>query len=338
MRRLATRILATALLASSMVISSAQADTELEIGFMPILPVSQLFVALENGWLKDAGITPKLVSFQNGPAMVQALLAGQLDVAHVGIGPAMVARGKGADIKVVASSIIEQISFVGLDSLTPLFDEGDPKSAFARFREANGRKPVITTFPVGSVPETVLQYWLRRQLGADPDDLDIIYQGAAQVQQALLTGAVDGAMILEPAVSIVIDRVPSARVLASGAELFPDQPGAIMAVREQLIEEHPEIVEALVVAHVRATSELNEQPAEASKAVQKYVGGGRMSQALVESAVQRSLGKFVADPNAILEATQEMHDFQAEIGTLKAEVDIDLLFDLTFHDKVGQAQ
>ncbi|HAJ20439.1 MAG TPA: nitrate ABC transporter substrate-binding protein, partial [Rhodospirillaceae bacterium] len=58
----------------------AQADTVIEVGYMPILPVSQLFVALENGWLEGDDVTVKLVQFQNGPAMVQALLAGQLDV------------------------------------------------------------------------------------------------------------------------------------------------------------------------------------------------------------------------------------------------------------------
>lgn len=305
---------------------------ELEIGYMPILPVSQLFVGLENGWLDEAGIEPKLVSFQNGPAMVQALLAGQLDVAHVGIGPAMVARAKGADIKVVASSIVEQISFIGLESIIPFFDEGPANTAFARFVEANGRKPVITTFPVGSVPQTVLQFWLQRQLGIDDSDIEVIYQGAAQVQQALLTGAVDGAMILEPAVSIVISRVPSAKVITSGKELFPQQPGAILAVRESLINDHPDLVKILVSSHEKATRILNNEPEDAAGPVQKYVGGGRLEKELVETAIRNSNQRFVADPNYILEGTQIMHDFQAEIGTLNTPVDINELFDTQFFD------
>ncbi len=312
--------------------TTAAHTKELEIGYMPILPVSQLFVGLENDWLADAGIEPKLVSFQNGPAMVQALLAGQLDVAYVGIGPAMVARAKGADIKVVASNIVEQISFIGLESLTPFFEEGPANTAFARFVEANGRKPVITTFPTGSVPQTVLQFWLQRQLGIDDSDIDVIYQGAAQVQQALLTGAVDGAMILEPAVSIVTSRVPSAKVLASGEELFPQQPGAILAVRESLIKDHPELVTALVSSHMKATNILNDKPEEAVGPVQKYVGGGRLKKELIETALRNSNQRFVADPNYILDGTQVMHDFQAEIGTLKVPVEIKDLFDTQFFD------
>ncbi|WP_138466708.1 ABC transporter substrate-binding protein [Poseidonocella sp. HB161398] len=305
----------------------AEDKVQLEIGYMPILPDAQLFVALEEGWVDEAGIDPELVQFQNGPAMVQALLAGQLDIAYFGIGPAMVARGKGADIKVVASNIVEQISVVALGDLAPYFDS-DPATAFARFAEAEGRKPVIATFPTGSVPETVLQYWLQNGLGVDPADLEIVYQGTAQVQQALLTGAVDGAAILEPVVSSVLARNPEARVVAAGGALFPDQPGAVLAVREGAIADHREAIVRLVAAHVRATELLRDDPATATEAVAKYVGGGRLDPAIVQAAIERSHDGFVADPNRITAGTKAMHDFQEAQGTLKQAVDLDALFDL----------
>ena len=313
----------------------AEDPVSVEVGYMPILPVSQLFVGLDKGWIEEAGIEPELVSFQNGPAMVQALLAGQLDVAYFGIGPAMVARGRGVDIKVVASNIVEQISFVALGELAPYFENGDAATAFARFAEDNGRKPVIATFPVGSVPETVLQFWLRKQLGANPDDLEIVYQGAAQVQQALLTGAVDGAAILEPVVANVLAKRDDATVVARGSELFPDQPGAVLVVREGLIESNPDVVRALVAAHEKATGVLNDDPDGAVAAVQKYVGGGRLAPEIILTALKNSNGNFKADPNGIVEGTRVMHDFQEELGTLKAPVDLDALFDTSFFDASG---
>lgn len=320
-----------AVLALAATTASAQDRVAVEIGYMPILPVSQLFVGLEDGSLAAAGIEAKLVQFQEGPAMVQALLAGQLDVAYFGIGPAMVARARGADIKVVASNIIEQISFVTLGGLAPYFD-ADPATAFARFTADKGRRPVISTFPVGSVPQTVLQFWLRKQLGIDPEQIDVIYQGAAQVQQGLLTEAVDGAAILEPAVSIVLSRLPAARVVASGSQMFPNQPGAVLAVREGLIAEHPDLVQALVAAHVQATRTLHETPKAAVAAVGKYVGGGRLDAAIVAAALEGSKNGFVADPNEIIDSTKVMRDFQLELGTLKKSVDVDALFDTRFYD------
>ncbi|KAF0675016.1 ABC transporter substrate-binding protein [Profundibacterium mesophilum] len=314
---------------------AAAQQTEMEIGYMPILPVSQLFVGLETGAIEEAGITADLVEFQNGPAMVQALLAGQLDVAYLGIGPAMVARGRGADIKVVASNVVEQISIVALPALAGDFADKEPAEAFAAFEAREGRKPVIATFPVGSVPQTVLQYWIRRELGISPDAIETIYQGASQVQQALLTGAVDGAAILEPIVSTTLDRVEGAQVVAAGSELFPNQPGAVLAVREALLADNPEAVDALVAAHIAATEQLSSDPAGTAPMVGKYVGGGRLPEAVIEAAITRSAEQFVADPNRIIEGTQVMHDFQAELGTLAQPVDLDALFDLDVYDRAS---
>ena len=313
----------------------AQEPVSLEIGFLPILPDAQLFVTLEEGWMEDAGIKADLVQFQEGPAMVQALLAGQLDVAYFGIGPAMVARARGADIKVVASNVIEQISVLAIGDLAPYFEEGDAATAFERFAADHGRKPVISTFPRGSVPETVLQYWLLQGLKIDPSLVEIIAQGAAQVQQALLTGAVDGAAILEPVVSSVLAQDPDARVVAAGSELFPNQPGAVMAVREGVLAEHGAQIAALVAAHQRATDMLVNDPEAAAPLVAKYVGGGRMDPAIIRSAIERTGASFVADPNRIVEGTRVMRDFQAGQGTLSQPVDLEALFDLSVYDSVA---
>ncbi|MCB5161266.1 ABC transporter substrate-binding protein [Marinomonas algarum] len=315
------------------------ADKALEIGYMPIIPVSQVFITLENNTLSNAGVNdPELFQFQNGPAIVQALLADQLDVAYLGIGPAMVARAKGADIKVVASNIVEQISMVTLGNLSPYFENGEAKTAFARFKADTGRKAVISTFPRGSVPETVLQYWLQKQLGLTREEItqniDIIYQGAAQVQQALMTEAVDGAAILEPVVSIISDKKSDAKVVASGSDMFPHQPGAVMVVRESLISEQPELVKALVKAHIDATNLLRNTPEKTVKSVGKYVGGGRLPSKITLTALKNSRDQFEADPNAIIDGTRTMHDFQASQGTLKVSVDLDRLFDVRFYNEL----
>ena len=314
--------------------SSASQGVATEIGYMPILPDAQLFVGLKSGALAKAGIQPKLVSFQNGPAIVQALASGQLDIAYFGIGPTMVARAKGADIRVVASNIVEQISFVALGELAPYFDNGDPETAFARFKADHGRPAKVSTFPIGSVPQTVMQYWLQNSLHSDGSDVQLVYQGASQVQQALLTGAVDGAAILEPVVSIVQKRRPEARVVASGADMFENQPGAVLAVRAAYLKAHPDVVARLVAAHIQATEALNQQTPAAIDAVAEYVGGGRVPRDVIQTAIAHSAGHFVANPHRIMQATQRMYDFQRQQGTLSADLDIPSLFDSSFYDQL----
>lgn len=301
---------------------------------MPIIPDAQVFVILAG----QAGLNPlentELVEFQNGPAIVQALLAGQLDVAYVGIGPAMVARSKGADVRVVAGNIINQINLLALGSLASYFAQGDPATAFARFTEDKGRKPVITTFPRGSVPDTVLQYWLRKKLNVNPDSIRIVYQGAASAQQALLTGAVDGAAILEPITSNVLLHRPNAKIVATGSELFPNQPGAVLLVRQELIDKHPEYVRKLVKAQINATRKLRETPAKVVEAVQQYVGGGRLSSKVVLAALKNTGNGFQANPHQILQGTRLMYKFQRKLGILRNPLDVDALFYTHVYDEL----
>jgi len=67
----------------------AGAQTTLEMAYMPIVPCSQLFVMEGMGWTKKAGIKLKLTRFSSGPAIVQAIASGKMDVMCFGIGPAL---------------------------------------------------------------------------------------------------------------------------------------------------------------------------------------------------------------------------------------------------------
>lgn len=333
------RLLAWTTLALALAVQGMQPAmaAPLEVGYMPIIPDAQLFIALEQGSFPKDGGAPKLVQFQSGPAMVQALLAGQLDVAYVGIGPALVARAKGADIKVVASNIVEQVSFVALGNLAPYFASGDAAGAFARFAKEQGRPAVIASYPKGAVPEAALQYWLRNRIRANTADLKLIYQGESQIQESLLTGAVDGAVILEPTTTNVLNKAAKSKVIARGSDLFPKQPGAVLLVREKILREQPALVKALLSAHIAATRLLENDAAKAAPMVQKYVGGGRLPVKLVEQAIRNSKGQFVADPNLIIPATLALQKFQAETGTLSGPaVDVPKMFDTTFYNAAAR--
>ena len=57
---------------------------------------------------------------------------------------------------------------------------------------------------------------------------------------------------------------------------------------------------------------------------------------MIQRALRSASNNFVADPNAIIAATKVMHDFSAEIGTLKKPVPLDELFDVTFYKQVAE--
>ncbi|MCL7941707.1 ABC transporter substrate-binding protein [Halomonas sp. ATCH28] len=326
------------LVALLIAVGPAQADdpTRLEVGYMPILPVAQLFVMEGEGWSTEAGLELELTRFSSGPAMVQALASGELDVMYFGIGPAMVARANGVPIKVLAASIREQIGLVARGELADTFARiEDHAEAIARFTEAQGRKPKIATFPRGSVPDTVLRYSLVERLGVGEGAVEIVAMGADRVQQALLAGAVDAASILEPILTTVQERDDSARVVARADEMLPGQPGAVLAARESVLADHPEAMRALMALHLRATEVLVEEPERAAPHVREFVGKRLIGLDTVEAALRSPSSNYLADPHAILDATRTMHDFQAAQGTLKKRVDLEALFDTGLYDAVA---
>ena len=311
----------------------AQAQTTLKVAYIPILPMTQLYVMEGEGWTKEAGLALELTKFSSGPAIVQAIANGDFDVMYFGIGPAMVSRAKGVPIKVVASNVVEQIALIGQGALNEhIAKAGSPADGIRAFTEATGRKPKIASLPKGSVPDTVFRHWLLEVAGLSLDDVEIVGMGSDKVQQAVLTRAVDAASILEPVVTIIQERLPDAEIIVSGGEMLKNQPGAVVAVRESALADKREAVEALVALHVRATELIVRDPKKAAAHIQAFIGAGLVPIETMERAVTSKISNFVADPHAIVEATKVMHDFSLSIGALKEPVPLDELFDTSLYD------
>jgi NitT/TauT family transport system substrate-binding protein len=311
--------------------AQSAAPARLEVGYIPIIPMSQLFVMTGEGWTREAGLALDLVRFQDGPAMVQALASGDMDAAYLGIGPAMVARARGIPIRVVAASTVEQIGVIARGRFGELAAAHGAVGAIERFRAERGAKPRIATLPRGSVPDTIARYWLRNTLSLGDDAVELVGMGAGRVQQALLAGQVDGAVILEPILTVVQERSRDARLIATSADILPGHGGSVLAVRESVLAERPEAVAALVRLHVRATELLTDEPERAVPHIAEAIGQGLLPDAVIAKALENGRGTFVSDPARILEPTREMLRFQIEIGSQEAEVDLDDLIDPSIH-------
>ncbi len=312
---------------------ASAAPLSLKVAYIPILSMAQLFVVVSEGWATEAGLDLQLTKFSSGPAMVQALASGGYDVAYIGIGPVMVARASGLDFRVVAANGVGQGSLLGVgDFATGFAAAGTPAQAFAAFHKATGRPVRVATLPKGSVPDTVLRYWLDEVAHIAPADVQVLGMGEDRVQQALLAGSADAASALEPIITVVQERVPSARVLATGNQMFPNQPGATLAVRETVLKANRAAVETLVRLHVRATKLIKADPARAAIDTQKVLGEGLISTETLEHAYRSPTIGVEANPHAIADATEKLGAFQMKIGALARTVPNAELFDMSVYD------
>lgn len=131
----------------------------------------------------------------------------------------------------VHSNIVEQVN--GGAGRAGAASPRRSATAFARFaKDSSSRHRQLSQ---ARQPEAALQYWLRNLLKADPASLTTGLPGRGADPAMPLTGAIDGAAILEPTVTTVLTRLPQSRVAARGSQLFPNQLGAVLLVRDKLI-------------------------------------------------------------------------------------------------------
>ena len=331
--------IAAALAAPALQTVPALAQTaRARVGVIPIIGSSPIFVADREGWAREAGLDLAFTTFESGPAMIQALASGTIDVYAAGVAPLGVARARGVDVKVVASTATGENVFVATPRLAAHFKPGvSHADAFRSYRGATGKRARLATQPPGSVPNTTLQYWLWEQIKADRVDVEVVAMGIDATQQAVLADAVEGATIREPALTIVQKRNPAIKLIAVGDELFPGQPGSVVAVSGAFLARNEDKVQGLVNGLVRAGALLTRDPDRAAPHVAANLAKGIVDLATIRAALKSPASKFTIDPRAIIQPTKAMQDYQVTLGSLKEAVPLDPLFDSRFFEKAPVA-
>ena len=315
---------------------AAAAETTLSVAYIPVMPMAQLFVIEGEGWTRSAGPRLTLTKFSSGPAMLEAMASGRYDVMYVGIGPALIARARGIPVKVVAANVVDPLALIARGRLAEdAAAAKTPIEAIRDFIAAERRPPVIATFPKGSVPDLALRYWLMEG-GLGVDAASIVGMDADEVQQALITGSVDAASTVEPILTVVQERVPDARILVRGDQMFPNLPGAVVAVSENALAHKRAAILRLLRLHIRATQLLREDPATAAGDVAPFIDPG-VSSATIERAVRSPISRFVSDPRPIIGATATMDEFAVKIGVAARSVAVEQLVDPSLYDEAAKS-
>lgn len=308
------------------------------VGYIPIVGTAPFFVANGEGWLKQGGIETAITVFESGPNMIQALASGTIDIYVAGVAPLAVARSRGVDIRVVASTAVGENVVVTAPSLTKFFTDGvAPAAAFKAFRAANGKPARLATQPPGSVPDTVLEYWLWEVAKVDKADVAIVPMGIDATQQAILAGAVDGGTVREPALTILQTRNPQIKLVAGGEEVFPGQPGTVVAVSGAFATKNPDAVQAVVNGLVKAAALIKADPDKAAPHVAAALGKGIVDPALIRKALVSPASRFEIDPRKIIEPARAMQAYQVKLGSLDKEAPFDGLFETQYYERAVKA-
>jgi NitT/TauT family transport system substrate-binding protein len=304
---------------------------ELTVAHMPIYPDLQWYVMEGEGYFSaiDAEVTGQ--EFTDGPAIVQALGGGDIDVAMFGIVPAMIVIDRGISAKVTAANIREPMGIMAEESFHETF-EAEGGDAFATWAEENGRPFRFGTFPQGSVPDVLLRYWLQ-EIGVDPASNDAVeileINGASAVWQAIANDEIDGTSIMEPVPTIASEEGSSVTMLRTAAEILPGQPAAVTLMSDA-VRDSP-LASQFLEQHVRATEFITESPDATAAHVESGIG---MPADRARRALDSPLSNFVTDPRAITDATPVFSEFAANNGQIEEQLSNEAIFDFEAYDSL----
>lgn len=218
------------------------------------------WVALEKEYFKAEGVTVEIVgAFKAGPEIMSGFAAKSLDMAYVGEAPATTAvANKMADIVVVAQVNTEGSALV----------ISKKESSIRKLSDLSGKTVAVPGH------STVQDFLLRKALtksGVNIGDVNIIVIKPPEMIGALRTKQIDAFIAWEPYPSQAF-MLEVGRNLATSKEMWENHPCCVLVTDKKYAKAHPDIVEAVVRAHIRATAFIKDFPVEAVNIGVKYTG------------------------------------------------------------------
>ncbi len=294
---------------------------DLKIGYQPSTHQMAHTTAMAKGWWK-ADLAPLGVAnvsdkvFPTGAPEMQAMLAGDIDVAYVGAAPVLTALSTGLDAKIVAG-----VNTQGSDLVVrPDLDYNGPASL-------KGLK--IATFQAGTIQDTILRDWLKKN-NMDPEkDVVIKGMGPGDAVTAMTAGQVDAVFLPHPSPAVIVNQGKGKIAVPSG-QMYPHHTCCVLVVSGKLIRDHPEIVSQIVKTHQKAV-EFNDNNLDEAARIYADKTGAKLDD--VKSSLSMWDGNWDADPNLIVDPVLDYATIQYELRYIKNPLTKDQIFDLSFYKK-----
>ncbi|MFG2652514.1 aliphatic sulfonate ABC transporter substrate-binding protein [Streptomyces sp. NPDC048436] len=172
---------------------------------------SLLAIAEKQGLWKEAGLTPQVKPFNNGPVQIQALAAGDLDYGYIGPGAMWLpATGKS--------------KLIAIDTLT-YADRVIAKPGMKSMKDLTGKRIGV---PEGTSGDMILNIALEKA-GMTAKDVEKVNMDPSTIVSAFSSGRIDGAGFFYPAIDTIKKKVPDLEEIASTKDTGDAFPTAFVA-------------------------------------------------------------------------------------------------------------
>lgn len=248
-----TLTLATVLCGVSAV---AFAADKIRIGHFPNITHSQPIVGRSLGTFeKRIGAPIDWKTFNAGPSEMEALIAGQLDIAYVGPNPAVNAflRSKGKALRIIAGSASGGAALVV------------PKDArISSAKDFKGKR--IASPELGNTQDVALRHWLKSNGMTPGRDVQVTPIKNPDILMLFQQKKLDGAWVPEPWISRLLQE-GGGKIHLDERQLWPEGkfPTTVIVVRAEFFDKNRETVKQFLEAHLEVTEWIRKNPADAQK-------------------------------------------------------------------------
>ncbi len=262
---------------------------------------------LESALNEDA--TVSWTSFNAGPAEVEALFSGDIDIGYIGPVPAITANVKSkGDVTVLSGATKAGAVLVrsaSADIRTPADLDGKTVAipqigntqhlCLLKLLEDNGLAPVDKG---GTVTVTAVEN--------------------ADVMNMMDQGNIDAALVPEPWGATLESK--GAQIVLDYDEVYRggDYPVAVVVVRNEFLQEHPDIVKTFLEEHEETTALLSKDTQEAASVINQEINQAT-GKSLEPAILSKAFSRILFSTEVSEEAMREFADISLEQGFISED-------------------
>lgn len=292
-------LLVTMILSLTACSSTKEEKTSVRIAYFPNITHAQALTmksqkTLEEKWKDRCDVSWK--SFNAGPAEMEAIFAGEIDLGYIGPVPALSANVKSnGDVKIISNAT---------DAGSVLLKRKDAN--IQSVKDLDGKKVAVPQ--VGNTQHLCLLHLLEENGLKTTDKGGTVTVNAssnADILNLIDNGSVDAALVPEPW-GTTIEKNGNAEVLLNEKEVFMngDYPVAVVVASSDFMKEHPDLVKEFLKAHQDASLYINQNTDEATNIINaeiKEATGKSLETDILKSAFSRMTINTKMNKKTILE-------------------------------------
>lgn len=303
-------------------------NTKVRIAHFPNITHSQALVGRTNGQFQKALGEANVIewkTFNAGPAEIEALFAGEVDIGYIGPGPAIngYTKSKG-DLQIIAGATDAGAILVTRKDLV-----------LKSVGELSGKRVAIPQF--GNTQDLSLRHILQENGLKDTTKggtVEIRQADNPDIKTLLDQGDIDAALVPEPWGARLVSEV-KANLLLDHKQVWRDghYTTAVVVARTKFMQDHPDIIEKFLRTHVELTDYMNKNPEQAKETINsqiKELTGKPLAKEILDTAFNRLTVTNDPEKDSVVDFVK----LSVDAGFIKTTPDLKNLFNFTILNKI----